>query len=460
VIDFKIGRRRILFASLLLFFTTLAVYWPARHYDFVNYDDDNYVYENQDIRAGLTWQGFECALMEPVGGNWHPLTVLSHMTDCQFFGLNAGAHHMVNVAFHCTNAALLLLLLEAATGAFWRSAFVAALFALHPLRVESVAWISERKDVLSGFFFMLTLWMYVLYAKEKDSAQPVEPERRRKRFYRLSLAFFLLGLLAKPMVVTLPFVLLFLDFWPLKRMMNTGGPVFKLATLNSLLSEKWPFFLFAFIFCPVTLLTQHPVLSVNGGFFFRTERIVVNYFDYIEKLIWPHNLSFLYMRPETIPPASFLQAALVLFFISLLSAVGWRRCPYLATGWLWFLTVLLPVSGIVLLGALSIADRYTYLPSIGFYLMITWAVADLGEKILPSASRKISGATGALLILSLCALLTRQQLAYWQNTQTLMEHALKIDPDNSVAQVDLRVYLFEKTHPKARDGNPAESSSD
>lgn len=458
--DLQNSRRRTFFVSLLLVVATLSVYWPARHYDFVNYDDDSYVYENQDIYPGFTRQGFECALTERVGGNWHPLTVISHMTDCQFFGLNAGAHHMVNVAFHCANAVLLLLLLEAATGAFWRSAFVAALFALHPLRVESVAWISERKDVLSGFFFMLTLWMYVLYANAKKMAPPVESEKRGKNFYRLSLVFFLLGLLAKPMVVSLPFVLLFLDFWPLNRMTEPGRPVFKLPALHSLISEKWPFFLLAFIFCLVTLHPWHPVLSVqNGDIFFRAERIVMNYSGYIEKLIWPRNLSFLYLRPATILSASFLQAALILFFISALVAVGWRRCPYLAMGWLWFVTMLLPVSGIVLLGALSIADRYTYLPSIGFYLMITWAVADLGEKILPSVPRKMLGATGALLILSLCALLTRQQLAYWQNTRTLMEHALKIDPDNPVAQVDLRVYLFEK-NPKALAKSPVKKSSD
>lgn len=170
------SRRRTLFTSLLLVFIILSVYWPVRHYDFVNYDDDQYVYENQDIRAGLTWQGFASVWTTPVGGNWHPLTMLSHMADCQCFGLNAGAHHLVNVAFHCANTVLLLLLLAAATGAFWRSAFVAALFALHPLRVESVAWISERKDVLCGFFFLLALWMYVLYAKEKNRAQPDESD--------------------------------------------------------------------------------------------------------------------------------------------------------------------------------------------------------------------------------------------------------------------------------------------
>ena len=450
-----------MFAGLLLVFATLSVYWPVRHFDFVNYDDAAYVYENQDIRAGLTWQGFDCAWIVPVGGNWHPLTMLSHMMDCQCFGLNAGAHHLVNVAFHCANAVLLLLLLEAATAAFWRSAFVAALFALHPLRVESVAWISERKDVLCGFFFLLTLWMYVLHVRKKKRAQPGESKSRSKQFYALSLAFFVLALLAKPMVMTLPFILVFLDFWPLGRMKSNRPPAFQISTLRFLLSEKWPFFLFALIICPVTVFTQHPVLSAQtGGVIVHAEQIVMNYFNYVEALIWPHNLSFLYARPATIPFASFLQAALVLIFISALVAVGWRRWPYLATGWLWFLTMLLPVSGIVPLGGQSIADRYTYLPSIGFYLMIIWAVAALGVKFLPAMPQRLLGAAGAVLVLSLCAWLTRQQLACWQNTQTLMEHALKINPDNSVAQVNLRAYLFEKAHPAVHDKNPAKKTLD
>jgi protein O-mannosyl-transferase len=455
VIAHEINRWRTLFASVLLVFATLSVYWPVRHYDFVNFDDDEYVYGNQDIRAGLTWPGFACAWVVPVGGNWHPVTMLSHMTDCQFFGLNAGAHHLVNVAFHCANAVLLLLLLEAATGAFWRSAFVAALFALHPLRVESVAWISERKDVLSGFFFLLTLWMYVRYAKEKNRAPPGESEKRVKRFYILSLAFFLLGLLAKPMVMTLPFVLLLLDFWPLKRMAGTSQPAFQFSTLKPLLAEKWPYFLCAVVFCAVTLFTQHSApFTQHGSVRLHAEQIVVNYFSYVEKLIWPRRLSFLYVRPDAISPATFSTAALGLFCISALAIVGWRRCPYLTTGWLWFVIMLLPVSGVVLLGGLSIADRYTYLPGIGFYVMTTWVVADLGQKILSTAPRRILGVAGVALVLSACALLTRQQLACWQNTQTLMEHALAINPDNSTAQINLRVYLFEKAHPVDRDKNP------
>lgn len=450
MIEDRINRRRTLFTSLLLVFATLSVYWPVRHYDFVDYDDDEYVYENQDVSAGLTWQGFESAWIMPVGGNWHPVTMLSHMADCQCFGLNAGAHHLVNVAFHCANGVLLLLMLAAATGTFWRSAFVAALFALHPLRVESVAWISERKDVLGGFFFLLALWMYVLYAKEKDYAPPGKSERRRKRFYSLSLVFFLLGLLAKPMVVTLPLVMLFMDYWPLERMTDRDKPDFRLATLRSLFAEKWPFFLFAFAFCPITFFTQHPAVSAQSGdVSFHAEQVVMNYFSYVETLIWPHNLSFLYARPPMIPPASLLPAALVLLLISGLAVAGWRRRPYFVTGWLWFLTMLLPVSGIVPLGGLSTADRYTYLPSIGFYLAATWTAAAFGQKFLSAAPQRIFGAAGAALVLSVCALLTRHQLACWQNTQTLMEHALKIDPDNSAAQIDLKVYRFEKAQSSA-----------
>jgi hypothetical protein len=456
VIESQINRRRTVFTCLLLVFATLSVYWPVRHYDFVDYDDDKYVYENQDVRAGLTWQGFASAWIVPVGGNWHPVTMLSHMTDCQFFGLNPGAHHLVNVAFHCANAVLLLLLLESATGAFWRSAFVAALFALHPLRVESVAWVSERKDVLGGFFFLLALWMYVLHTKEADWANPGESGGRRKRFYSLSLAFFVSGLLAKPMVVTLPLVMLFMDYWPLERMMDRDKPDFRLANLRSLLVEKWPFFLFALMICPLTFLTQNPALFArNGDDSLHAGQVVMNYFSYVETLIWPHNLSFLYARPPMIPLASLLPAALVLLLISGLAVAGWRRRPYFVTGWLWFLNMLLPISGIVPLGGLSTADRYTYLPSIGFYLAVTWAAAAFGQKFLSAAPQRIFGAAGAALVLSVCALLTRQQLACWQNSQTLMEHALKIDPDNSVAQIDLRVYRFEKAQSDVRKGNPS-----
>jgi protein O-mannosyl-transferase len=440
--------RRTWFACLLLAFATFAIYWPVRHYAFVDYDDDDYVFNNPVVRAGLSWPNFVWAFDDQHACNWHPLTWLSHMADCQFFGVNPGAAHLENVFFHCANSVLLLLLLNSMTGAFWRSAIVAALFALHPMRVESVAWIAERKDVLSGFFFMLTLWFYVLHAKKQLATG--ELKFQTNNFYRLSWLCFFLGLLSKPMLVTLPIVLILLDFWPLQRFTIHDSQF----TIARLVREKTPFFLLAIISSIITLLAQR----AGGGwvpadlhFSPRMANIVIGYWNYIEKMFWPQNLSFLYLRPDKISIAVFFLAAFFLIGISAIAAVQFRRRPWFAVGWLWFLVMLLPVSGLLQIGRLSIADRYTYLPSIGFYLIVVWGIADLLGVLFSEKICRALAIAGAVTILFACAILTRQQLAYWQNTQTLMEHALKIDPNNYVAQIDLRIYLFEKVHPGVRE---------
>jgi hypothetical protein len=453
------SNRRNWLACLFLAIATFAIYWPVRHYGFVEYDDDNYVFDNPAVRAGLSWPGFVWAFADQHASNWHPLTWLSHMADCQLFGLNPGAAHLENVLFHCANAVLLLLLLETMTGAFWRSALVAALFAFHPLRVESVAWISERKDVLSGFFFMLTLWFYVLHAKKQTTGD--NPKFQRNNSYRLSWLCFILGLLAKPMLVTVPIILILLDFWPLNRL--AVSEIKNSTALRNLLREKLPFFLLSFIAGIITLFAQR----AGGGwvqgdsyFFQCVESVVVGYWGYIEKLLWPQNLSFLYLRSNQISLAEFFLAAFALSGISILAAANFRRRPWLVVGWLWFLVMLLPVSGLLQLGRLSIADRYTYLPAIGFYLMAVWGIMDLLAALVPKKICRALATAGATAVLLACAILTRHQLAYWRNTQTLMEHALKIDPDNYVAQVDLRVYLFEKEHPGVREhgSNPRGAS--
>jgi protein O-mannosyl-transferase len=443
---------------LVLVLGTLAIYWPARHYGFVDYDDNDYVFDNPTVRAGLSWRGVVWSFVDQHASNWHPLTWLSHMLDCQWFGLNAGAHHMVNVLFHCANAVLLLLLLNSMTGAFWRGAFVAALFAWHPLRVESVAWISERKDVLSGFFFMLTLWMYVLHVKteilpgtaEKDGA--IQPERlstpRRLTFFRLSLGFFVLGLLSKPMLVTVPLVLLLLDYWPLNRCVVSGGNSTRMETIKNLFREKLPFFLFAIIFGLIAFLAQRAGGATSSappvGFFPRMGDMIIGYRSYLEKIFWPRNLAVLYLRPDGVNGGSVIVAAIILAGISVLAAANLRRRPYLAVGWLWFLGMLLPVSGLIPFGLQSIADRYTYLPSIGFFMMCTWGAAELAAVTLRSSLHRFVLAAGGMIVLCVCAGLSRHQLAYWENTQTLMEHALKIDPNNYIAHDDLGVY-FSKT---------------
>ena len=456
-------RRWCILACAFLVLATLAVYWPARHYKFVAYDDDAYVYNNPTVRAGLTWTGVEWSFVDRQANNWHPLTWISHMTDCQIFGLNAGGPHMVNVAFHCANAVFLFLLLQALTrrdpetpsqppDVFWRNLFVAVLFALHPLRVESVAWISERKDVLSGFFGLLTLLCYAKYASGTVRPQLSLP-------YRLAVLFFACSLLSKPMLVTLPLVMMLLDYWPLQRLLvapklpgSEGGNA---STLRRLLIEKWPFFLLTAIFCVITLLAQNPGLpSQQAAQSNRLESIAVNYLGYLEKLVWPQNLSFLYLRPDSVPLEQFALALLVLAFISALAFIYRRRCPALAMGWLWFVIVLLPVSGVVSLGRLSIADRYTYFPSIGFYLMVTWGLTDLAEKLFPMRIKQILLGTAAIAVLVVCAVLSRQQLSYWQNTQTFYEHALKVDPNNYVAQQNLHIYQFEIAHPDLRKPPP------
>jgi hypothetical protein len=453
------SNRRTWLACLLLAFATFAAYWPVRHYDFVEYDDDGYVFENPMVRAGLSWQGFAWAFAGGHDCNWHPLTWLSHMTDCQLFGVNPGAMHLENALLHCANSVLLLLLLNSMTRAFWRSAFVAALFALHPLRVESVAWIAERKDVLSGFFFMLTLWFYVLHAKKQTGA--VNSKFQKNIFYRLSWISFILGLLSKPMLVTVPIILLLLDFWPLKRFTIYDSRF----TIARLIREKAPFFLLSVIAGVITLFAQR----AGGGwtpseshFFPRMANVIVGYWNYVEKLLWPQNLSFLYLRSNQISLTEFFLAASVLTGVSILAAANLRRRPELAVGWLWFLVMLLPVSGLLQIGRLSIADRYTYLPAIGFYLMAVWGTMDLAAVLFSQKICRWLATAGAAAILTACAILTRQQLACWQNTQTLMEHALKIDPNNYVAQVDLHIFLFEKEHPGVREhrGNPTGANSE
>jgi hypothetical protein len=471
------SNRRIWFAGLLLGLATLAVYWPVCHYDFIDYDDDGYVFNNPTVRGGLSWWGLVWSFVDQHECNWHPLTWLSHMLDCQLFGLHAGAHHLVNVLFHCANAVLLLLLLNAMTGKPGRSAVVAALFALHPMRVESVAWIAERKDVLSGFFFMLTLWLYVLHVKSQVAATAASdglpstlnnsPAKGRSIFYRWSLVCFALGLLAKPMLVTVPFILLLIDVWPLQRIKDFPGkavdceaPVEKTARhnppLSKLLFEKLPFFLFSLIVGIITLFAQRAGggwVSADSPLGPRLAGVVIGYWDYVGKLFWPQNLTFLYLRPDHVSIAEFFLTAGGLSGISLLAFASLHRRPWLAVGWLWFVIMLLPVSGLLQLARLSIADRYTYLPAIGFYLMVVWGIMDLSGALFSQKTRRLLAASGAMVILLVCVVLTRQQLGYWQNTGTLMEHALTVNPSNYVARVDLNIYLFEKAHPGVRESH-------
>jgi len=453
---------------------TLALYWPARHYDFVQYDDPEYVVENHAVSSGLSWWGLQWAIVDAHAANWHPLTWLSHMLDCQLFGLNAGAHHLVNVLLHCANSALLFLLLRAMTGSFWRSAFVAALFAWHPLRVESVAWISERKDVLSGFFFMLTLWAYSRYAKEAEKSRPLGQTENQNpttiifihrplssRFYALALTCFTLGLLSKPMLVTVPCILLLVDYWPLNRFgvfdpaaidaPEGGRRRWRIA--GALLREKIPFFLLSLAVGLLTFFAQRSGGAVNitasEGIVSRIGNVLAGYSGYLVKLVWPRDLTVLYLRPASPPilTVAFGAAILVIFFA--LAVGGMRRRPYIAVGGLWFGIMLLPVSGLVPVGLQSIADRYTYLPAIGLGLAVAWGATDQVTGLRFGGTRRVLLGAVAGAVLIACAGLTRHQLPYWENTETLMNHALQVDPDNYVAHENLAVYYSKRGQTEA-----------
>ena len=347
------------------------------------------------------------------------------MMDCQFFGIQPAGHHFVNLLFHAANALLLFILLNKLTGALWRSAFVAALFAWHPMHVESVAWAAERKDVLSTFFWMLTLIAYARYAKH-DNSRPPEKNGFFSPPYWLALAFFACGLMSKPMVVTLPFVLLLLDFWPLQR--------FKPSTAQSLIIEKLPFFALAFIGSAVTYCVQKTGGAVSAdSFSFRIENALWAYERYIAKLFWPTDLAVIYPFPNYGLLAPAIAAALLLAICSVAFVVLSRRLPYFFTGWFWFLGTLVPVIGIVQVGSASMADRYSYLPSIGLFIVVAWGLADLfnsphGKKIL---------AVAAVVALAACLILTSIQITYWRSSITLFRHAREVTINNYVADACL-----------------------
>ncbi|MGO9003544.1 MAG: tetratricopeptide repeat protein [Limisphaerales bacterium] len=441
--------------GLLLALVTLLVYLPATRDGFVNYDDQDYVTENSVVQQGLTWPGIKWAFTTGHASNWHPITWLSHMADCELFGLNPGAHHLVNVLFHTANVVLLLVVLLRLTGELWPSAFVAALFAWHPLHVESVAWVSERKDVLSTFFALLTLLAYTRYAQHvtRDLCQVTRTDstsspvtRHPSRFYWLALIFFALGLMAKPMLVTLPFVMLLLDYWPLKRVTRDPWQVSKVLRLAL---EKWPFFLLAAASCVVTFLVQ----SQQSGdavaslelipLHYRFCNALVAYGLYLLKMVWPVGLAVFYPLPEHLTwlLMAATAAAVVLVIISSLVWRAGRAHAFLPVGWLWFLGTLVPVIGLVQVGGAALADRYIYLPSIGVFIAIAFGACDLADRF---QFPKKAIATSAVLILATCLMLAENQLRYWHDSETLFAHALAVTKNNHVAHVNLGVALEQK----------------
>ena len=425
--------------AIVLAAVTVLIYLPVLHNGFVNYDDPDYITNNAHVKAGLTWPGIVWAFQSSEASNWHPLTWISHMIDCGLFGVNPAGHHLVNVLFHSANAVLLYFLLCRLSGARWRSAFVAALFAWHPLHVESVAWASERKDVLSAFFWMLTLLAYAGYARRvtRDEclvtgtaavASPVT--RHASLVYVLALFFFACGLMSKPMVVTLPFVMLLLDFWPLRRISN-----FKLqiSDLFRLLLEKLPFFAMTIASCIITRMVQNGALWSSGSLtlHFRMANALMSCVRYIAKLFWPADLALIYPYPHYWPLAEVIAVGLLLAICSALAILWARRFPYLAVGWFWYLGTLVPAIGLVQAGIQSMADRYTYLPSIGLFIVVVWGLNDLlnfhPQKI------KIAAAAGSLALVC-CLAVTSIQLTYWRNSVALFWHTVQVTTDNYAAE--------------------------
>jgi Flp pilus assembly protein TadD len=404
------------------------VFGQTVHHQFINLDDPPYIYKNPQVARGFTGEGIIWAFTRSHSWNWHPLTWLSHMLDCQFYGLNPGGHHLTNVLLHAANAILLFLVIRQMTGSLWRSAFVAALFAIHPLRVESVAWVSERKDLLSGMFFLLSIWAYARYVRNP----------RPRGAYGLLLVFFILGLMCKPMLVTLPAVLLLLDYWPLERMSS--------ANLRKLVLEKLPLVGLAVASCVATIAAQQnalqPLASVSLPF--RAGNAAIACATYLRQLWWPSDLAVFY--PLAVRDITISRVFLSLALLIAISAVVFvlRRRRYFVTGWLWYLIMLGPVIGIVQVGSQAHADRYTYLPQIGLALIVTWGAVDLCARW---RHHRAFLAALSLIVLAALSFAARLQASAWKDSETLWTQALSRTSDNLMAELNLGegVYQSGKT---------------
>ncbi len=461
-----------------------AAFFPALHNGFVNFDDPLYVTENSYVRQGLTWDGLKWALGSTAAFNWHPLTWLSYMTDYELYGLQPWGYHLTNVLLHALNTCLVFLVLSGLTGATWRSLVVAAVFGLHPLRVESVAWVAERKDVLSAFFFLLTIWAYARYAARLGASGPRTTDHglqtkehsletraqaassraagtqpplkiQNSKFknspifdYALALVFCALGLMSKPMLVTLPFVLLLLDYWPLGRLTKPAGssdppPLSRCFTLwGRLVLEKLPFFALAAGSSVVTLLVQQQAGAVAQTLpvAARAENAVVAYCRYLGKIFWPVDLCVIYPHPDYWPMAAVAGSVAVLLAISLLAFLWRRRWPYFLTGWLWYLGMLVPVIGLVQVGQQSMADRYTYLPMLGILLAVAWGIRELATR------RRLESFAwlGAAAVSLTCLALTQKQVAYWKDGEVLFRRAIAVTANNALAHGSLARALADQ----------------
>lgn len=427
---------------LVLAALTLAVYFQVTGFDFIHLDDPGYVTDNEMVRQGISLETLQWAFSSFHESNWHPLTWVSHMIDVEVFGMNPGMHHLTNVLFHVLNTVLLFFVLDAMTGAVWKSAAVAALFALHPIHVESVAWVSERKDVLCALFWMLTMAAYLRYVGHRTVAR-----------YLLMFLCFVLGLMAKPMIVTLPFVLLLLDFWPLKRWrpctltyeMTTASAVSDALPLKTLVLEKVPLVALSMASSLVTVLAQ-----VSGGavkdlesmsMASRTANAVVSYVRYLVMTAWPRDLAVYYPYEGSHGPALVAGCLFVLVCVTCTALLMARKFPYLLVGWFWFLGTLVPAIGIVQVGSQAMADRYTYLPLIGIFIAAAWGLGDLFSRA-PAGRVVLAGSCA--VVLTALTWSTWVQAGLWKDSETLFRHTLGVTSGNYLVHYDLGYTLYLK----------------
>jgi tetratricopeptide (TPR) repeat protein len=441
-------RLHIFFICSALVLATIVAFEPVRHNDFVAFDDYTYVTQNEQVRGGLTLDSIVWAFTSRDVAYWHPLTWLSHMLDCQLYGLRPSLHHLTSLILHIANSLLLFLVFKRMTGTIWRSAFVAAMFALHPINVNSVVWVAERKNVLSTLFWLLTMWAYAGYARRGGRGR-----------YLLTLLFYALGLLSKPMLVTLPFVMLLLDYWPLGRFRSepardSGGggrdkavaAGIQISVLFRLVREKIPFFVLSLVsFYSLYSSVEKSAISVSqvlAPVKLRIANALVSYVNYIGKMIWPAKLAVYYPYPNAVPTFKATGALLLLVCISVLVILALRKKPYLAIGWLWYLGTLVPVIGFYQAGLWpAMANRWAYVPLIGLFVIIAWAVADL---VVKWRYRRIVTALSAAVVLSAFVLCTRMQVNRWRDNSTLFEHALKITKNNAPMHNNYGRALLEK----------------
>jgi protein O-mannosyl-transferase len=428
-------KKQILIVYIVLTIVTLAVYWQVHQYDFVIIDDQYYVTGNSYVQSGITSDGILAAFsIKPFG--WDPLTFISLMFDYEFYGLNAGGYHVTNIILHLMSTLLLFWFFNRMTRSIWRSAFVAGLFALHPLHVESVAWIGERKDVLSGFFWMLTLCFYVYYTEK--------PVIQR---YMTVLFCYVCALMSKPMVLTLPIVMIILDYWPMGRLQSDNQQLSKnkIAGIIPLwqLREKIPLIILSVIIAIITLSLRHHSYALYLERFPLGSRITnapVSFVSYLGKTFWPHDLSILYPFSNHLSLGQVLGAVLLIFFISLAVIAAAKRSPYFLVGWLWYAITILPVIGIIQVGNEAMADRYTYLPSIGIFVMLAWGIPMFFPR--EEMRKKILFPLG-IMVLALMAVLTWNQCHYWKNSVVLFNHALQVTKNNYLASDCMGIVMYD-----------------